>query len=107
MIKDKKINIIKHEKGRRGITENLEFEILFNNELYYVECYLLDSYDTYAIRAYKTGGQELSGDTQVLWGYFDSAGGTFEGFERYQDNLEELENIILEHIFTNKLIKEF
>lgn len=76
--------------------EDIQFELGINdNNCYFVECYLLDedSSDTYSIHIYDTLHQDVNpyNENEIMYGWFDSDGGTFEGFDIYLD-LEKNDN---------------
>ena len=93
---------------------NIEMNIILNNGYeYLVECYLVgDDTDTYAIRAYDTIHSDINpyNCNEVLYGLFDSDGGTFEGFECYldlernnnQEIINELEDLIMDVLFNER-----
>lgn len=87
---------------------NLEFEVVYNNEIYYIECYAIDlnNSDDYAIHVYKTEAQELSDETEVAKGYIDSTGGSYTGDELafydydndYSELIDKIEQVIMDNM---------
>lgn len=95
------------DTNKFGEVENLEFELVHDGEIYYVECYAPDlaNEDYYVIRVYKTEGQQLNNETEVAKGYTDSTGGVFDGdeleFYDYEKDYSELTQKIMDVILAN------
>lgn len=97
-----------------NILDNTEFEVTYNNIVYYVECYRLGEHDSYSVRIYKTDAQELSDETEVCHCYRDSSGGGFYGenidvCDENYNTLDELNSFIEDKLFNNEtgLVKPF
>lgn len=88
-----------------NVLDNIEFEIGYKNNIYYVNCYAVDPEDSdaYSIRVYKTENRTLSDETEIDQTYFDSSGNSSEWISLYDpdtnEKLEELENFILDLLF--------
>lgn len=87
--------------------ENIEFELSIDNKNnFFVECYLIseDEGDTYAIHIYDTIHSDINpyNENEIMYGWFDSDGGTFDGFsieiDLEEGNNEKLCNIIEENV---------
>ena len=102
------VKIIEKELDEDGNLIDLDFEIVYNGDIYYVECYAvdLDQTDDYVIHVYKTEARQLSDETEVAKGYMDSTGGstygdelTFYDYENdYSELISEIENIIMDNM---------
>lgn len=101
------VNILVKDTNNYGEVENLEFELVYDGTVYYVECYAPDlaNEDYYVIRVYKTEGQQLNNETEVAKGYTDSTGGVFDGdeleFYDYKNDYSKLTQKIMDVILSN------
>lgn len=101
------VKILTKDVNENNELLNLEFEVAYDNETYYIECYAidLDNSDDYAIHVYKTEAQELSDETEVAKGYIDSTGGSYTGdelaFYDYDNDYSELKDKIEQVIMDN------
>lgn len=93
--------------------EEIVFDITIDERYsYLVEVLLIEDTDTFSIRVYDTINTNVNpyNANEVMYGLFDSDGGTFEGFE-IEVNLEEgnnqtiiniLEDTILDVLFNTR-----